>query len=467
MSGTSRHIIQPLATYSLAQSSEAQEDGDDDYHDSLSPRQGTMTDDEEIAKEIAREMVVESRASRAGSRQSSHHAAEVDSHQNHHHHGYHHEGGGGGGGGTGNRGGSGRRPSPPWYQEGAAVLAGLEEGKSTLKSLIHSRLVAPENKKKIYALVCQFLKYRPVIQEIVAKGQTKKPRGSFLLSFVWVHAPFLLLLLHLLLVLPRDYVQADSSGSRGRSGNGNGNGKERFQVLLMVYDLLFGRGIQCGGPLKAMLQAHKAQLKEELAKVKAREKVTSDADLIPERVRNGVVIPRFVRVNTLLITVEEAVATLQKQGFVLRDDFEESGGEESEDESGEGKRRPAVPEGKDFWRDQHLAEVLLFAPNTDFHLNELYTSGKVVLQDKASCFPAAVLRPPLHARVIDACAAPGNKTSHLSAIMKNTGQITAFDISSRRLDLLVKLTRKVGATNIKGESCFLAFLSWVSQTKVF
>jgi len=46
--------------------------------------------------------------------------------------------------------------------------------------------------------------------------------------------------------------------------------------------------------------------------------------------------------------------------------------------------------------------------------------------------------------VIDACAAPGNKTSHLSAIMKNTGKIWAFDLDKKRLKLLEKLTQKAG-----------------------
>lgn len=66
------------------------------------------------------------------------------------------------------------------------------------------------------------------------------------------------------------------------------------------------------------------------------------------------------------------------------------------------------------------------------------------LQDKASCFPAHVCQATKGAHAIDACAAPGNKTSHLSALMKNTGKIWAFDLDSRRLELLKKLTNKAG-----------------------
>lgn len=52
----------------------------------------------------------------------------------------------------------------------------------------------------------------------------------------------------------------------------------------------------------------------------------------------------------------------------------------------------------------------------------LYRNGKIILQDLASCFPAEILLCREHEstdklHVIDATAAPGNKTSHLSALL--------------------------------------------------
>ena len=78
-----------------------------------------------------------------------------------------------------------------------------------------------------------------------------------------------------------------------------------------------------------------------------------------------------------------------------------------------------------FAKDEHIPDLLLFPPDTQFAEGSLYSQGKIILQDKASCFPAFVLAPPADddSVVIDATAAPGNKTSHLSALMQNKGKV--------------------------------------------
>jgi 16S rRNA C967 or C1407 C5-methylase (RsmB/RsmF family) len=72
-----------------------------------------------------------------------------------------------------------------------------------------------------------------------------------------------------------------------------------------------------------------------------------------------------------------------------------------------------------------------------------FYAGRVWLFDRQNhmFYPvlSGVCRPPPGAICIDACAAPGNKTSHLAAILGNTGAIYAFDISERRLELLKRL----------------------------
>lgn len=94
--------------------------------------------------------------------------------------------------------------------------------------------------------------------------------------------------------------------------------------------------------------------------------------------------------------------------------------------------------------DEHVDNLLLLPPNYDLHEDPLQLNGSLILQDKASCFPAFILNPPPKSQCIDCCSAPGNKTSHLSAIMNNTGKIFAFEKDKRRFHLLKDLTEKAG-----------------------
>ena len=85
-----------------------------------------------------------------------------------------------------------------------------------------------------------------------------------------------------------------------------------------------------------------------------------------------------------------------------------------------------------------MPNLIALPPNTNLIEDPFYLSKKVIIQDKSSCFPAMILSPPSGASCIDACAAPGNKTQHLSCLLKNTGHIIAFDLDSRRLETLTE-----------------------------
>ncbi|XP_062846645.1 28S rRNA (cytosine-C(5))-methyltransferase-like, partial [Trichomycterus rosablanca] len=102
--------------------------------------------------------------------------------------------------------------------------------------------------------------------------------------------------------------------------------------------------------------------------------------------------------------------------------------------------------GKEFLKDLHLRDLLVFSAKMDFHDHYLYKAGHIILQDKASCLPAHLLDPPVGAHVIDACAAPGNKSSHLAAIMKNKGKLFAFDLDAKRLSTMSTLLLRAGVT---------------------
>lgn len=59
-----------------------------------------------------------------------------------------------------------------------------------------------------------------------------------------------------------------------------------------------------------------------------------------------------------------------------------------------------------------------------------------VVQDEAAQLVGYLVNPAAGQRVLDACAAPGGKATHLAELMGDTGEVVAIDLDDARLDLL-------------------------------
>jgi len=76
-------------------------------------------------------------------------------------------------------------------------------------------------------------------------------------------------------------------------------------------------------------------------------------------------------------------------------------------------------------------------------------SGHYQIQDEAAQLIAYLVDPQPGERILDACAAPGTKTTHLGQLMGNHGEISAIDVDETRLRLLRESCRRMGVTNVK------------------
>lgn len=197
----------------------------------------------------------------------------------------------------------------------------------------------------------------------------------------------------------------------------DGKTKQKELVLVLVYELILGKGLHPVGKEEKRVLGRKAAIKAAFAKLLVRRKVDRPELLLSESTRRRTrEWNRSARVNLLKLSVKDAIQLLEKENMQVS-------------------------------VDPYLPDVLQFPPDTDLHNHPLVVDKRLILQGWSSCIPAHALSPPPGAKVIDACAAPGNKTTHLASLMKGTGMIFAFDRDLRRAGILEENLHKSGAQN--------------------
>jgi len=74
--------------------------------------------------------------------------------------------------------------------------------------------------------------------------------------------------------------------------------------------------------------------------------------------------------------------------------------------------------------------------------------GQCMVQDEASQLVARLMAPRPGWEVLDTCAAPGVKTTHIAELMENEGKIEAVDIHAGRLSMIEDNARRAGISII-------------------
>jgi 16S rRNA (cytosine967-C5)-methyltransferase len=125
--------------------------------------------------------------------------------------------------------------------------------------------------------------------------------------------------------------------------------------------------------------------------------------------------PTTIRVNTLKATPEQLAADLGQAGYAPR------------------KLTP-IPEELTLDRGLPPANAKLFS------------TGCFMIQDPASMLPPHLLEPEPGQRVLDLCAAPGGKTTHIAQLAGDNARVVALDIHPARLGLVRENTDRLGVT---------------------
>lgn len=84
--------------------------------------------------------------------------------------------------------------------------------------------------------------------------------------------------------------------------------------------------------------------------------------------------------------------------------------------------------------------------------NRLFKEGYVTVQDESAMLVAPSMELNSDLKVLDLCSAPGGKTTHISEIMDNTGEVLAFDIHENKLSLIKDNAKRLNINNIKCET---------------
>ena len=219
--------------------------------------------------------------------------------------------------------------------------------------------------------------------------------------------------------------------------------------------------------LSTAISRHKARLTAELTKARLRRGFASidmlrahiDKQALSGNV-NEVAVgtcntrPRWVRVNTLRTTLDEQLETTFASYSRTSDlrDVTASG-----------------VDSKVLYIDENVRDLVAVSQSLNVTTEIAYKDGKLILQDKASCCPALLLDPAsTSGDIIDACAAPGNKTTHLAALLASSQlantearqdrKIIACErdfVRSQTLEWMVKAAGVEDIVHIKGKQDFM------------
>lgn len=115
----------------------------------------------------------------------------------------------------------------------------------------------------------------------------------------------------------------------------------------------------------------------------------------------------------------------------------------------EAKPTQFAPEGITVENSSARLNENLSTPSSERAVSRLLSEGDVYVQDESAMLIPHLLNPTDMDLIVDLCAAPGGKTSHLASLMKNTGSVIASDVSDKKLQLLTENCKRLGVNSVE------------------
>lgn len=110
-----------------------------------------------------------------------------------------------------------------------------------------------------------------------------------------------------------------------------------------------------------------------------------------------------------------------------------------------------LDERKILWEETEIPNFLHLKNIRNVSNLDLFKEGLFTIQDEGAGKIGLTLNPKEGESVLDACSAPGGKTTQLAEIMGNKGQIFAWDIYTHRINLVKENAKRLGISIIEAD----------------
>ena len=105
--------------------------------------------------------------------------------------------------------------------------------------------------------------------------------------------------------------------------------------------------------------------------------------------------------------------------------------------------------GVEMWRSPYVPTVIKYRGFINYEELRCLKEGKAFPQDDSSALASILLDPKPGEVVVDMCAAPGGKTTHIAELMRDRGLVIAFELYADRAEYLKNTVRRGGFTCVE------------------